>query len=99
MLNIFDDGWGPITFELDWTDPLNRKCVVVDAVIPNTDAGTIFGSQYDGIPIIVTAPFGAIAADHDGTYSFCDQVLTLNMEIGIDGVGYYPALYQVVMER
>ncbi len=99
VTNIFDDGWGPITFELDWTDPLNRTTKVVDAVIANTDAGTVFGAAYDGIPIIVTAPFNAIAQYEFGTYSYCNRTFTLNMEIGIDGVGYYPALYQVIVAQ
>lgn len=97
--NIFDDGWGPISFDLDWTDPMNRTCIVVDGIIPGTDAGTVFGATYDGIPIIVTEPFGAIGASPKGTYSYCAQTLTLQMELGIDGVGYYPGLYTVNMAR
>lgn len=96
--NIFDDGWGPISFDLDWTDINNRTCIVVDGNISGSDAG-IFGAAYAGLPIMVTEPFGAIGGSPKGTYSYCNETLTLQMEIGPSGVGFYPGLYTVNMAR
>ncbi len=97
--NIFDDGWGPISFDLDWTDLANRTCVVVDGNISGTDSGPLFGAAYAGIPLWVTEPFGAIGGSPKGTYSYCNETFTLQMEIGPSGVGFYEGLYTVNMAR
>ncbi len=97
--NIYDDGWGPITFNLDWSDPANKTCIVVDGIIPGTDAGTVFGPTYNGISLIVTEPFGSIGSSPVGSFVYCQQRFSLQLEIGIDGVGYYPHLYTVNLAR
>lgn len=96
--NIFDDGWGPITFDLDWTDPANRTAIVEpQAAIPGSDAGSI-NSTYAGQTVAVRVPTAALSAT-PGTYSYCDQTFTLKMQLGVTGVGWFNALYTVNMVR
>ncbi|HRB30001.1 MAG TPA: hypothetical protein PLR36_03340 [Ferruginibacter sp.] len=98
--NIFDAGWGPITFTLDWTDPNNRTTTVIaQNAIPGSDAGSL-NAAYAGLPVAVR-PY---ATSGPGTYSACAQELTLNMQLGVgDGaggvLGYFGILYQVKMKR
>ncbi|MFT3911147.1 MAG: hypothetical protein QM737_17135 [Ferruginibacter sp.] len=96
--NIFDDGWGPIHFLLDWTDVNNRTCVVVPLdPIPGSDAGTI-NPTYAGQTVMVRVPPLTVSAD-PGTYSYCDQRLVLRMQLGVTAQGWFPPLYEVIMER
>ena len=97
VTNIFDDGWSPVEFTLDWTDPLNRKVTLVEQV-SGGNAGHAFGATYNGVPFKV-GPVPASAGGTVGTFSVCGQTITLQMWIGISGVGYYPALYTVSMAR
>ena len=92
--NIWDNGWGPITFDLDWTDPANRT-VTVEAMdaIPGSDGGDL-NSAYAGETIAVR-PF----AGKPGTFSSCNGTLTLNMQLGITNLGYFSALYQVKLAK
>ena len=92
--NIFDFGWGPITFTLDWSDPNNRTAIVVTQNSGIADASTVFGSAYAGEEIAVR-PY----AGEPGTFSICTNKLTLKMQIGIAGIGYIPDLYTVEMAR
>jgi hypothetical protein len=93
--NIWDNGWGPITFNLDWTDPANRTVTVVQQnAIPGSDAGDL-SATYAGQTVAVR-PY---AASGPGTYSACDEVLVLNMQLGVTGVGWFGVLYKVTMER
>jgi len=92
--NIWDNGWGPITFTLDWTDPANRTATVVSqAAITGSDAGDI-SATYAGQTIAVR-PF----AGSPGTFSWCSGTLTLKMQLGVTGVGFFNALYTVNLAR
>lgn len=92
ITNIWDNGWNPITFTLDWTDPANRKVTLVQQTGIG-DAGTI-NPAYTGQDILVR-PF----AGQVGTYSICNQTLTLKMQLGVTGLGVFPPLYTVTMAR
>lgn len=96
--NIFDDGWGPISFDLDWSDPSNRTCIVQGQnAIPGSDAGSI-NSTYAGQTVAVRIPPASLTTT-PGTYSYCDQTFTLQMQLGVTGLGWFPALYTVNMAR
>lgn len=93
--NIFDYGWGPITFELDFgsTNPSNFKVNVVPQTSGIADGGTI-GAAYAGKEVMVRA-----FAGQTGTFSSCEQTFTLKMQLGVAGVGYFGDLYTVTMVR
>lgn len=94
VTNIWDSGWSPISFTLDWTDPSNRTAVpIAMSAIGGSDAGSI-NSTYAGTTVAVR-PF----AGEPGTFSWCDQTLSLTMQLGVTGVGFFGALYTVNMER
>ena len=93
VTNIFDFGWNPITFKLDWTDPNNRT-VTLDEQSGIGDASTAFGGAWAGEDISVRA-----FAGQNGTFSICGQTLTLKLQIGITGVGWSGSLYTVNMAR
>ena len=96
--NIWDNGWGPIEFNLDWTDPINRTAIVVDqAAIPGSDAGDL-NPTYAGQTVAVRAP-SATLSPTPGTYSYCSQTFTLKMQLGVTGLGFFNALYTVNMAR
>jgi hypothetical protein len=98
--NIWDNGWGPISFTLDWSDPANPTTTCIQQNnIPGSDAGDL-NSTYAGSPVAVRAN----ATSGPGTYSACDQTFTFNMQLGVgDGaggvLGYFNALYQVILQR
>ena len=91
--NIFDFGWGSITFTLDWTDPNNRTVTVVAQSSGIADAGTL-SSAYAGEEVAVR-PF----AGQPGTFSACSGTLTLRMQLGVAGLGFFGDLYTVNMAR
>lgn len=91
--NLYDSGWGPIEFELDWTDPANFKVAVVPKSSGIANAGTI-SSSYAGRQVAVR-PF----AGEEGTFSSCDGTLTLKMQLGVAGLGWFGDLYTVTMVR
>ena len=96
--NIWDNGWGPITFNLDWTDPNNRTATVVDqAAIPGSDAGDLNPANA-GTTISVRVPPSALSAT-PGTFSTCGQTFQLKMQLGVTGGSYVNALYTVNLER
>lgn len=92
VTNIYDFGWNPITFTLDWTDPLNTKVTLVQQSGIG-DAGTL-GSSFAGQDITVR-PF----AGQTGTFSWCTNKIILKMQVGVTGLGFFSTLYTVVMER
>jgi len=92
VTNIFDYGWNPITFTLDWTDPLNTKVTLVEQSGIG-DAGTLDPSLA-GADITVR-PFAGQA----GSFSYCRNTLTLKMQLGVTGLGFLPGLYTVNMAR
>ncbi|HEX8315651.1 MAG TPA: hypothetical protein VF609_11690 [Flavisolibacter sp.] len=91
--NLYDSGWGPIEFELDWTDPANFKATVIPKSAGIANAGTI-SSTYAGRQVAVR-PF----AGEEGTFSSCDGTLTLKMQLGVAGLGFFNDLYTVTMVR
>ena len=90
VANIFDDGWAPIKFNLDWTDPANRKVTLVQQAGISSAANL----GYPGKDVSVRAFAGQI-----GTFSICKQTLVLKMQIGITGSGFFPDLYVLDMKR
>ncbi len=90
--NIFDFGWAPITFKLDWTDPADF-IVTLNEQSGIGDAGA-FGSAYNGQDISVRA-----YPNQNGTFSFDPQKIVLVMQLGITGQGWISSPYTVTMER
>lgn len=103
--NIFDDGWGPISFNLDWSNPTNKTVTTVPtAPVVGSDAGSL-NSAYAGMNVAVRQPTGS---QYLGTFSSCDQTFTLKMQLGVYDpgsgtiLGYFgvpAALYTVTMAR
>jgi hypothetical protein len=91
--NIFNAGWGPIEFDLDWNDPANFKATVV-AKSSGIANGSTISATYAGQQVAVR-PY----AGNDGTFSSCDGTLTLRMQLGIAGLGWFSPLYTVTMAR
>jgi uncharacterized protein (TIGR02145 family) len=93
--NIYDFGWAPITFKLDWSDPANPT-VTLDQQ-ENIAGGSTVGLD-DTYQVMVRAFEG-----EKGTYSVCNQTLQLKMQIGAkDANGaelWAPSLYIVNMTR
>ena len=92
VTNLWDFGWNPITFMLDWSDPANRT-VTLTQQAGIGDAGTISGT-YSGEDISVRRYDG-----RTGTFSVCSQTLTLELQIGVTGLGFFPQTYTVQMAR
>lgn len=95
VANIWDNGWKPVTFKLDWNDPANRKVTVFPSPQSGIgDAGTI-SPTYSGQDISVkNHSNGQI-----GTFSICSQTITLKMQLGVTGLGYFSPLYILTMAR
>jgi len=91
--NIYDFGWGPITFELDWADPANFTVTPVAQSSGIANAGTI-DSDYAGYEVQVR-PFSG----QPGTFSSCENTITLRMQLGVAGLGWFSDLYEVVLAR
>lgn len=92
VTNIFDYGWNPIKFILDWTNPAARTAIPpTQSGIGN--AGTI-SSTYAGRDISVRA-----LAGQPGTFSICRQTLNLTMQLGVTGLGFFGTPYYVNMAR
>lgn len=91
--NIYNFGWGPITFELDWADPANFTVTPVPQSSGIADAGTI-DSDYSGYEVQVRAFSG-----QPGTFSSCEGTITLRMQLGVAGLGWFSDLYEVVLAR
>lgn len=93
VANIYDNGWNPITFQLDWTDPANRK-VTLTQQSGIADAGTV-SSTYAGEDISVrNHSNGQI-----GTFSACNGTISIKMQVGVTGLGWFGTLYTVNMSR
>lgn len=93
VANIYDAGWNPITFILDWSNPANRTVTLVHQTGIG-DAGTI-SATYAGQDIQVRPH----AAGGPGTFSICNQTIQLKMQVGVTGLGYFNSLYTVNMAR
>jgi hypothetical protein len=98
VTNIWDNGWGPIQFNVDWTDPANRIVTVVSqAAIPGSNAGDL-NSTYAGQTVAVRA-FLTPTAANTGTFSACNSTFTLRMQLGVTGVGFFGSVYTVNLKR
>jgi hypothetical protein len=94
VTNIWDNGWGPITFLLDWTNPTARTAVpIAQTAIPGSNAGDL-NATYNGQTIAVR-PF----ANNPGTFSACNGTFTLRMQLGVTNLGFFAGLYTVNMAR
>ncbi len=95
VTNIFDDGWDPLTFDLEWSDPAGLTAIIVpEPAVGGSDAGSI-NPAYAGQTVAIRAhPTGGV-----GTFSSCNNTLTLRMQLGVTGLGYFAPVYTVVMER
>lgn len=93
--NIFDNGWAPITFKLDWTDP-NNLTVTLDQQ-ENIAPGSTVGVD-DTYQVMVRA-----FAGENGTYSVCNQTIQLKMQVGVLNAsgagGWSSSLYTVNLAR
>jgi hypothetical protein len=91
--NIFDYGWNPITFTLDWTDPVNTKVTLVEQ--SGIGDGATVGFPGEDISV---RPFTGQIGSFTNT-SGCVQTVQLKLQIGITGQGWFPDLYVVNMAR
>lgn len=93
--NIFDYGWNPIYFDVDWSNanPSNWSVTVVPANSGIADAATIDAS-YAGMEVAVRAFSGT-----KGTFNSCDETVTLRFQLGVAGLGWFNQLYEVRMVR
>jgi hypothetical protein len=96
VTNVFDSGWDPLEFILNWTDPANRTVTPVSNTtgIGGSDAG-VLNSAYAGIPMIVRPH----ANGSLGTFSWCNNNITLVMQVGVAGLGWFGAVLTLQMER
>ncbi|MBA2498116.1 MAG: hypothetical protein H0V30_00145 [Chitinophagaceae bacterium] len=92
VTNLWDFGWNPIVFMLDWSDPANRT-VTLTQQAGIADAGTLSGT-YSGMDVSVR-PHGS----RMGTFSVCSQTLILELQLGVTGLGFFPQTYTVNMAR
>lgn len=93
IANIFNDGWNDLTFKLDWTDINDRK-VTQATQNAGGNAGVLFTGA-TGQPFGLASAAGGVV----GTFSFCNQTITIKGRLGIFGVGYAPNLYTVKLAR
>ncbi len=93
VTNIFDFGWNPIKFILNWTD-LNNRTVTLVQQSGIGNAGTL-NAAYAGSDISVRPhPTGGA-----GTFSFCNKTLKLIMQVGVTNLGWFNTVYTVDMAR
>jgi len=98
--NIFDSGWEPITFTLDWTDPANRKVTL----LTQTNIGpatTVTSNATYATWLVMVGPSPTAGP---GTFSICNQTLTLKIRVGITDPtftsgGWFSTPYTVNMAR
>jgi hypothetical protein len=90
--NIYDTGWGPIEFDLDWNDPSNQTVKVVDKSSGIGDAGDL-NSAYTGYEVAVRAN-GLV-----GSFSACEPVIVLKLQLGVAGLGWFSDPYTVTLKR
>ena len=92
--NLWDSGWEPISFVLDWTDPNNRTVTVVSkSEIGGSNAGDL-NSAYAGQTMAVRPLAGSV-----GTFSACSNTFTLRMQLGVTNVGFFNSLYEVKLTK
>jgi len=97
--NIFDAGWNPITFNLDWTNSSNRL-VTCDRQFGIAPASTVSSNPaYATWEVMVET---AVAGP--GTFSACNQTVTLKLRVGLldpasGNGGWFSTPYTVSMAR
>ena len=96
--NIFDTGWGAITFTLDWSDPANPTAIVVPGDVPNSDYGSDFTGVPSGTAVAVRVPPTSVSAV-PGSYTYCGMTFRLLMQVGESGGAWIPDLYEVNLAR
>jgi hypothetical protein len=89
----------PLTFRLDWTNPSNRTVVLSPA--PVFDLGELSGWGYPSHNLLATT---STATQGPGTFSVCNQTITLKMRFGLRGPDYpngasFGALYTLQLAR
>jgi hypothetical protein len=97
VANIFDWDWGPAVFTLNWSN-LANPIITLQPQPVGGNAGNIFGGTYNGMPYALTPASGGQV----GSFDFCNQRITLRMNIGIStpgGILTVPDLYTVTMVR
>jgi hypothetical protein len=101
--NIFDNGWAPITFTLDWTNPANRK-VTLATQTSIGPATTVSSNPAYATWLVMVGPSTTTTPAGPGTFSICNQTLTLKMFVGLTDPtfttgGWFHTLYTVNMAR
>ena len=90
--NIYDTGWGPIEFELDWSNKAAHRTTVIAKSTGIGDAGDL-GAAYAGQQIAVRAN------NRFGTFNACDPMISLNFQLGTSGGTWFSTTYTVTMMR
>jgi hypothetical protein len=102
VTNIWDNGWGPIQFNLDWSNPASRTVLAIpQAAIPGSNAGDL-SATYAGQTIAerpFPTPVFTGTGVNVGTFSACNNTITLRMQLGVTGVGYFANIYTVNLTR
>ena len=99
--NIWNDGWAPITFTLDWSDPVNRTVTLQR----QTDIAPASSVTSNAAYATWTVMVDASSVLGPGTFSICNQTLTLNMRLGLRNPappnqgGFFGTPYIVYMAR
>ncbi len=99
VTNIWDNGWSPIVFDLDWTDPANR---IVSLMQQDNiaDGGTVNPAYAGQGTVTVTNPSAVSFPGVRGTFSICNQTLVLKMRVCILPLGCFgTTMYTVNMAR
>lgn len=92
--NIWDNGWETLYFILDWSTLPGKVTPVPNGAIAGSDAAD-FG--YSG-----TIQMRAHSDGNLGTFSTCpegDEAITLYMQLGVTGLGWFSNTYIVTMTR
>jgi hypothetical protein len=96
VTNIWDNGWGPIDFTLNWASMAAKTTTVIpQTAIPGSNAGDM-NPIYAGQTVAVRVHTTQAAT---GTFLSCTKRFVLNMQLGVTGVGYFAALYTVTMQQ
>jgi len=82
VANIWNNGWAPITFTLDWTDPANRK-VTLATQTNIGPATTVTSNATYATWLVMVGPSTNTTPAGPGTFSICNQTLTLKMFVGL----------------
>jgi hypothetical protein len=102
VTNIFDASWGPIQFNLDWSNAASRTVLAIpQTAIPGSDAGDL-NPAYAGQTIAerpFTTPVYTGTGANVGTFSACNNTITLRMQLGVTGLGYFANIYTVNLTR